>query len=259
MQVSTFGLLLRILLMISANGNGLKLGSIFFPVLINIPSPHPLVDMADRCSWKDMEGNLCHFRSWDVWNTLRHRGDRVDWVDSIWFSQCIPRHSFHMWLVMTNKLKTQDRMATWEAGSTTNLILMCCPLCYHDRDSRDHLFFQCSFATKVWEAVRKMVNMESVNNTWSSVMQWMIQNTNSRTLDRIVGKILIAATSYYVWQERNNRLFSSVQRSPEMLSHVIISTVRLKIMGFKLRSDRKHRDLLDTWQISVKSLDCDPG
>ncbi|XP_022019376.1 uncharacterized protein LOC110919413 [Helianthus annuus] len=120
-----------------------------FPVLINIPPPHPLVDMADRCRWKDMEGNFYQIRSWEVWNTLRHRGDRVDWVDSIWFSQCIPRHSFHMWLVINNKLKTQDRMATWEAGSVTNLILMCCPLCYHDRDSRDHLFFQCSFASKV--------------------------------------------------------------------------------------------------------------
>ncbi|KAJ0453055.1 putative RNA-directed DNA polymerase [Helianthus annuus] len=230
-----------------------------FPVLINIPSPHPLVAITDRCSWKDLEGNLCHFRSWEVWNTLRRRGDRVDWVESIWFSQCIPRHSFHLWLVMNNKLKTQDRMATWEAGSATNLILMCCPLCYHDRDSRDHLFFQCPFATKVWESVRKMVNMENVNNTWSSVMQWMVQNATSRTIDRIIGKILIAATTYYVWQERNSRLFSSVQRTPDMLSHVIISTVRLKIMGFKLGSDRKHRKVLDTWQISMKNLDCDPG
>ncbi|KAJ0939765.1 hypothetical protein HanRHA438_Chr02g0064921 [Helianthus annuus] len=150
-------------------------------------------------------------------------------------------------------------MAIWEAGSISNLILMCCPLCHHDRDSRDHLFFQCSFATKIWDSVRKMVNMESVNNTWSSIMQWMIQNANSRKLDRIVGKLLIAAATYFVWQERNNRLFSSVQRTPDMLSHAIISTVRLKIMGFKLERDRKHCDLLDTWQISITNLDCDPG
>ncbi|XP_022031737.1 uncharacterized protein LOC110932789 [Helianthus annuus] len=68
-----------------------------FPVLINIAPPQLLVDMDDRCRWKYLDGNLHHFRSWEVWNTLSNRDDRIGWADSVWFSQCIPRHSFHLW------------------------------------------------------------------------------------------------------------------------------------------------------------------
>ncbi|MFS8020277.1 hypothetical protein Hanom_Chr15g01413761 [Helianthus anomalus] len=136
---------------------------------------------------------------------------------------------------------------------------MCCPLCRYDRDSRDHLFFQCSYAAKVWEIVKKMVDMGSVDNTWSSIMQWMEQSANARDLDRIVCRILIAASTYFIWQKRNNRLFSQVQRSADMLSQVIINTVRLRLMGFKIGRDPKQRRILDRWQISLKNMDIDPG
>ncbi|MFS8032792.1 putative reverse transcriptase zinc-binding domain-containing protein [Helianthus anomalus] len=136
-----------------------------------------------------------------------------------------------------NKLKTQDRMSIWEAGSATNLILMCCPLCSYDRDSRDHLFFQCPYASEVWETVRELVDMGKVNNTWSSVMDWMENSASSR----------------------NNRLFSNLQRSPAILLQVIINTVRPKIMGFRIASQPDHMKILDRWQISKKDMMSDPG
>ncbi|XP_035838846.1 uncharacterized protein LOC118486474 [Helianthus annuus] len=230
-----------------------------FPVLINISAPTLVEDVADRSYWKDYEGNLRHFHSSEAWNSFRMRNVKVAWVDAVWFSQCIPRHSFHVWLVINNKLKTQDRMSIWEAGSATNLILMCCPLCSYDRDSRDHLFFQCSYASEVWETVREWVDMGKVNNTWSSVMDWMENIASSRQLDRIVCKILLGATTYFIWQERNNRLFSNLQRSPAILSQVIINTVRLKIMGFRIARQPDHMKILDRWQISKKDMLSDPG
>ncbi|XP_021979764.1 uncharacterized protein LOC110875876 [Helianthus annuus] len=216
-------------------------------------------DVVDRTRWKDSEDNLQFFHSSEAWYSFRLRNNKVAWVDSVWFSQCIPRHSFHIWLVINNKLKTQDRMAIWEAGSATNLILMCCPLCCYDRHSRDHLFFQCSYASEVWETVRERVDMGSVNNTWSSIMGWMEHSANSRQLERIVCKILLGAATYFIWQERNNRLFSKLQRTPSMLSQVIINTVRLKIMGFRLARHPNHMKILDRWQISKKDMISDPG
>ncbi|MFS7982762.1 hypothetical protein Hanom_Chr10g00966611 [Helianthus anomalus] len=150
-------------------------------------------------------------------------------------------------------------MAVWEAGSATNLRLMCCPLCRYDRDSRDHLFFQCSYASEVWGLVRNMVDMGSVNDTWTSIMQWMELNDNSRTLEHIVCNILVAASTYFIWQEKNNRLFSQVQRNASVLSKVIIDTVWLKIMGFRINRDPKQKKLVDRWLISKKNMDIDPG
>ncbi|KAJ0431881.1 putative RNA-directed DNA polymerase [Helianthus annuus] len=230
-----------------------------FPVLINIATIQITPDTADRFRWKDWEGKLQRFCSWEAWNNLRYKENKVVWVNSVWFSQCIPRHSFHLWLVIKNKLRTQDRMAEWEAGSATNLRLMCCPLCRYDRDSRDHLFFECSYASEVWRLVRNMVDMESVDDTWASVMQWMELNANSSSLDYIVCNLLLAASTYFIWQERNNRLFTQVQRNASVLSKVIIDTIRLRIMGFKTGRDPKQRKLLDRWLIAKTNMDVDPG
>ncbi|MFS7946371.1 putative reverse transcriptase zinc-binding domain-containing protein [Helianthus anomalus] len=230
-----------------------------FPVLINIGSIQITPNMNDRFCWKDLEGNLQGFSSWEVWNCLRNRRNKVLWTNSVWFSQCIPRHSFHLWLVIKNKLKTQDRMAIWEAGSATNLRLMCCPLCKFDRDSRDHLFFQCAYASEVWRSVRHLVHMENVTDTWDSIMQWMELNANSRTMDHIICNILVSASTYFVWQERNNRLFSHNQRSANVLAKIVIDTVRLRIMGFRFGRDPNQKKILDRWLISKNNIEVDPG
>ncbi|XP_021979813.1 uncharacterized protein LOC110875929 [Helianthus annuus] len=226
-----------------------------FPVLINVTVPAIVPDLEDRLGWKSFEGKIVHFSSWDAWNNLRVRENKVAWVNMVWYGQCIPRHSFHLWLVIKNKLKTQDRLAVWEAGSETNLILMCCPLCKYGRDSRDHLFFQCSFSAKIWNIVNKRVDMGNVNDTWSSIMAWIEQHASSKKLEHIVCKLVVAASTYFIWQERNNRLFSHLQRREETVAQLILDMVRLRIMGFKVGGDIGHRKLLERWEI----MEDDPG
>ncbi|XP_022042093.1 uncharacterized protein LOC110944752 [Helianthus annuus] len=150
-------------------------------------------------------------------------------------------------------------MSIGEAGSATNLALMCCPLCSYDHDSRDHLFFQCAYAAEVWKTVRDWVDMGNVNNTWDSVMGWLVNSANTRHLGGVVCKILVGAVTYYIWQERNNRLFSRLQRSPAILSQVIFNSVRLKIMGFRIMKHPDHMKIMDRWQISKKNVMEDPG
>ncbi|XP_022024393.1 uncharacterized protein LOC110924705 [Helianthus annuus] len=150
-------------------------------------------------------------------------------------------------------------MAVWEAGSETNLRLMCCPLCKYDRDSRNHLFFQCVYASEVWRKVKSLVDMEDVTDSWDSIIQWMDLNAHSRTAESIICRIVVAASTYFVWQERNSRLFNQNQRSASVLAKVIIDTVRLKIMGFRFGRCPKQQKILDRWLISKKNMDVDPG
>ncbi|GKF79718.1 putative reverse transcriptase domain-containing protein [Tanacetum coccineum] len=45
-----------------------------------------------------------------AWEALRPRGVEVSWYRVVWFSHYIPRHAFHLWLVMRNSLKNQDKL-----------------------------------------------------------------------------------------------------------------------------------------------------
>ncbi|XP_022019065.1 uncharacterized protein LOC110919095 [Helianthus annuus] len=230
-----------------------------YPVLIGLNAPQLMQGMVDRTVWKDLDGNMCSFSSSEVWHAVRSRHDQVLWGDGIWFSQCIPRHSFHLWLVVKNKLKTQDRLAVWEAGSATNLNLMCCPLCRTNRDSRDHLFFQCSFASKVWNEVKTMVQMGNVDSSWQSIMTWMECNASSKRTDHIICKLVIAASTYFVWQERNNCLFSNAFADQKVVIQKIKETVRLRLMGFKFRRQPSIESILRTWKIGSNDETNDPG
>ncbi|XP_022030703.1 uncharacterized protein LOC110931626 [Helianthus annuus] len=177
----------------------------------------------------------------------------------VWYKQCIPRHAFHIWLVIQNKLKTQDPLSVWEAGSETNLNLMCCPLCYYNRDSRDHLFFECSFAMQVWNKVRSFTNMGDVNGDWSDIMAWMNHNSSLQKPDNVISRLVVAAATYFIWQERNSRLFSRNRRTAMVVSHEILTTVRVRLLSLKFKRQFENRSLVDKWKIPDNNLELEPG
>ncbi|KAJ0770489.1 putative RNA-directed DNA polymerase [Helianthus annuus] len=220
-----------------------------FPVLFTISVPNIVPNSCDRLVWKGLDGKIDEFQSAQVWNTIRNRENQAMWANMVWFSQCIPRHSFHLWLAFRNKLKTQDRLTVWEAGSLTNLKLMCCPLCYSDRDSRDHLFFRCPFAEHVWSNIKMLGQLRSVNNTWESVLGWVDHHSSSKQADHVICKLLIAASAYYIWQERNNRMFKNLKRSEAQVVEVIKNTVRMRIMGFRFRLESTKKRIFKLWKI----------
>ncbi|XP_022019378.1 uncharacterized protein LOC110919416 [Helianthus annuus] len=185
-----------------------------------------MINVEDRTVWKDLVGNKCHLRSLEVWNVIRHHETPVSWVNGVWFSQCIPRHSFHLW---------------------------------YNRDSRDHLFFQCPFASNVWKEIKLMGSLDNVDDSWQSIMEWMAQNATSKKTEHIVCKLLIAAAAYFIWQERNNCLFSNANANVTSVVGRIKHTVRLRLMGFEFRGSFKVHELLEKWKIARSENEDDPG
>ncbi|GJR53871.1 hypothetical protein Tco_1404392 [Tanacetum coccineum] len=96
--------------------------------------------------WRDNNGNMTDFSVKCAWEALRPRGIIVAWHRVVWFSR-IPRHAFHLWLVMRRSLKTQDKMRQWDVGGGTDLNLLRCSLCDSQPDSHEHLFFECAFSS----------------------------------------------------------------------------------------------------------------
>ncbi|GJR01198.1 retrovirus-related pol polyprotein from transposon TNT 1-94 [Tanacetum coccineum] len=74
--------------------------------------------------------------------------------------------------------------------------------------------------------------------------------SKGKTAISILFRLVFAATSYYIWLERNGRLFKKTS-SPDQIVDVIISMVRLKLVTFKFKKmSTRSRLLLDQWKIS---------
>nr|GEW88911.1 hypothetical protein [Tanacetum cinerariifolium] len=113
-------------------------------------------------------------------------------------------------------LKTQDVLRSWDVDPSTDLATLRCPPCGVQMDSHEHLFFQCAFSSQ-------------------------------RSFKGVVGKLTLAASSYYIWLERNNRLFKNARRSPEELQDLIIVTVRFKLVTFRFKNNARVKSMLSLW------------
>ncbi|KAK1441009.1 hypothetical protein QVD17_06845 [Tagetes erecta] len=225
-----------------------------FPVLINI---HGIVidNNATDTLWWRVENRCLPFSASTVWDAVRYRRMEVNWVNIVWFSQCIPRHAFVVWLVMRGKLLTQDKIVKWDLARRGNMNMMCCLLCYSNIDSHSHLFFECKYANSVWDKVKERAGMSDVRANWNDITSWLCSRSKSRSLKNVVARLLVAGAVYYIWQERNNRLFNNHARPPDILSNTILDTIRYRLMGLKLKQTEAVVQQLAEWKIDVELYD----
>ena len=90
-----------------------------------------------------------------------------------------------------------------------------------------------------------------ISPMWSDIMDWILPIASKNNVTSIVGRLVVAASSYYIWQERNNRLHSSGARNVEQLANVILNIVRFKLASIKFKRNARVAKLKSTWNIAA--------
>ncbi|KAJ0955627.1 putative reverse transcriptase zinc-binding domain-containing protein [Helianthus annuus] len=219
-----------------------------YPVLNQLDPIQPIVSKKDSVKWRDGDA-MRDVSASCIWESLRYSVTEVNWTEIVWFAQCIPKHSFLMWLIMRNKLLTQDIILQWDISRRKNMNMLCCLLCYQNHDSHKHLFFECKYSTQVWNMVRVKAGMDNIGSKWEDIVARLQLNRHSKSVNDYVSRLVVAASAYLIWQERNARIFKNQMRPPEKIYDLIIETVRYKIMGVKLKRNDRVRRLLGEWGI----------
>lgn len=98
----------------------------------------------DTSLWRRGSGYKDTFSTYETWCLIRETKSEQNWASGIWFSNATPKFAFISWLVMLNRMSTLDRVAQWSQGVDTT-----CLLCKNDVETRDHLFFACSYSSQV--------------------------------------------------------------------------------------------------------------
>ncbi|GJU68525.1 hypothetical protein Tco_1254784 [Tanacetum coccineum] len=89
-------------------------------------------------------------------------------------------------------------------------------------DSHDHLLFQCKYALKIRnEMLKKSYRLSNQNKLKDIVI--MIANGNiMNIIGMVINKLLLAATIYFIWQERKQRLFRNESRTEEVMGKILL-------------------------------------
>ncbi|GJX27994.1 RNA-directed DNA polymerase, eukaryota, reverse transcriptase zinc-binding domain protein, partial [Tanacetum coccineum] len=202
-----------------------------------------LVAEPDTLMWVTRQGKLVKFSTNQVWADVRSFGNKVHWDKLVWFSQCIPRHTFIMWLAIKEKLVTQDKLIKWYPQK-----VVCCPFCQRIPDSHEHLFFQCKPVAEVWKIVKGRARIKTNAVKWADIIKDMAKTTNQNSIWNIIGKLCLAATVYYVWQERNGWIFNKESRDCDTLIKLIFEDVRARLMSLKTKTSDVMETAGNEWQ-----------
>ncbi|GKD19143.1 homeodomain-like protein [Tanacetum coccineum] len=185
----------------------------------------------------------------NVWEAIRPHRDEVDWFRIVWFSHCVPRHAFHLWLVMRRSLKTQDNLRPWDVGPDVDPNCVRCTFCDLQPDTHDHLFFECPFSSQVWMYARHLADMDTIQPRFQDIVAYLQPISKKRTAQSIIGRLIFAASSYFIWIERNNRLFKKIRSPSEEIRDLIMVTVRLKLTSFRFKNKDNVNRLLTQWKM----------
>ena len=181
-----------------------------------------------------------------MWNDIREKSNIVNWANLVWFSQCIPRHSFMVWLVIHGRLKTQDIMGVWEKRDD-----MVCVFCKSRPDSHNHLFFECDFPCKVWNEVKCLVKLDLAPNLWSDIQKYILRRPINKSIWSIMQRLVVGASIYFLWQERNLRMFQGRTRTFDEVCNLIKDTVRLRVMNLSLNASPQVFEAASIWKFHV--------
>ncbi|KAG7587049.1 Reverse transcriptase domain [Arabidopsis thaliana x Arabidopsis arenosa] len=159
------------------------------------------------------------FSTANTWAHLHPPGISVDWHDSVWFKGRIPKHAFIAWLISRNRLLTRDRLIRWRFNVPPT-----CLLCNQLDESRQHLFFDCSYAAEVWSYFCDKAHV-SPPHLFADGVRW-IKNPCRDKNTALILRLAFHASMYYIWKERNSRLHNSSSKPASVLILEIKSILR---------------------------------
>ncbi|KAG7552734.1 Dirigent protein [Arabidopsis thaliana x Arabidopsis arenosa] len=162
-------------------------------------------EQRDRVLWRGKNDTFkSHFSTKDTWNHIRTTSNTVAWHKGVWFTHATPKYSFCVWLAAHDRLATGARMLKWNRGASG-----VCNLCNSCIETRDHLFFSCSFSSEIWDSLARGLLKQHYTTDWTQLLT-LISDTHTDRVDSFLMRYIFQVTVYTIWRERNGRRHDEV-------------------------------------------------
>ncbi|GJW73855.1 hypothetical protein Tco_0133225 [Tanacetum coccineum] len=101
----------------------------------------------------------------------------------------------------------------------------------------------------VWDHMKDLAALSNVVGGYKDVVDFLSSYANRRSCKSVIAKLVFSASVYYIWQERNARLFSNQKRSSIQLTEIITSVIRLKLITCSFKKTRSRMEFARLWKL----------
>lgn len=188
-----------------------------------------IYEVKDVDLWRRDSGLKPKFSNHETWKLIRANGDQCAWGRCTWFLQATPKFAFLTWLAMRDRLATMDRVSSWsQEADTTCILFKSAP------ESRNHLFFECSFALELWEHLMRGILRSSYSAKWDDPLR-LLTDSGMEKKKRFCFRYTFQVTLYSLWRERNKRRHGEQALPVRVLSKLTDKAVRNKLSLIQLK------------------------
>ncbi|KAJ6675050.1 hypothetical protein OIU85_011247 [Salix viminalis] len=107
-----------------------------------------------------------------------------------------------------------------------------CRLCTRVQETHDHLFFMCRYSLQVWKYIQAKAHTRWPNLSWNSLVEWTSRRCqDTKSTNNKIGALIFAAAVYYIWQERNKRIFQQLSQPATTVGEAIFQVIREQLMS----------------------------
>lgn len=196
----------------------------------------------DIALWKSKAGSYkSSFSSKNTWLLIRKEYIIQRWSKGVWFKHATPKYAFHVWTAMQDRLSTCDRMLKWNPA-----IDPVCVLCKQEVETRDHLFYSCSYSSQVWQKLMKGLLLTRYTENWEEIVALLLDKRQDR-VKLFLLKYTFQAAAHSIWRERNSRRHGEKQLPHTLLTKIIDKNVRNRLSTIKRKGDQKLEGGLRMW------------
>lgn len=129
-----------------------------------------------------------------------------------------------------------------------------CVFCRHCIEGRDHLFFQCGFSKRIWQAILKICLVDEVHTCWDDVLRWGLKSWK-KSLKPNLCRLGWSAAIYNIWKHQNNIRHGNQILTKEKIVARIKWEVRTKAIAIgRFKRTAENEAVCESWGIHVTIL-----
>ncbi|XP_059455969.1 uncharacterized protein LOC132186126 [Corylus avellana] len=164
------------------------------------------------------------YDSAETWEALKKKNVEVVWWKLVWFPLAIPKQAFILWLAMKDRLLTGERSLKWGYKG----VVQCC-FCHSQLETRDHIFFECSFSSRVWKYCMIRCRVDMPPMIWDELVQLGCNKWGKNSLKCLICQLVLGSVVYNLWHTRNELRHDGVPKTEEQLLKQIFWEIRARI------------------------------
>ncbi|PWA36015.1 hypothetical protein CTI12_AA604180 [Artemisia annua] len=145
------------------------------------------------------------------------------------------------WLATKNRLATGERMECWNTN-----VHIGCSFCAELKETWEHLFFDCLYSRKIWEALVGGLMGSDYTWEWTNILNQISLNARI-DMSLFIVRYAFQATIHSLWIERNRRRHGEKSITNTILVRIIDVMVRNMLSTMRRSDVKKFEDGIRIW------------